>query len=184
MMNLEKILIAYASRYGSTETIAIDIEKALNDNGLITQRIDLTNIRFRDLDPISSYKGVIIGSSVAMFRVHPAFKKFLKAMKKDLRSASTPLILYVASGTAISDPEKAHEKWIQKYVDKFGLKPALSQAIAPCMTMSASTKKNIKGICKTLTEQAGKEFVSVGMNDLRDKERFGTFLKNIVEIVK
>ena len=49
--------------------------------------------------------------------------------------------------------------------------------------MTVSTKANVKGIAKSLSNQAGKEFDPEGMNDLRDKERFGAFLNKIVGLM-
>jgi menaquinone-dependent protoporphyrinogen IX oxidase len=182
-LDTKKVLLAYATRYGSTETIARDIEKALSENGVIVQRVDLKNVNFKDMDP-KSYNGVIVGASVAMFRLHPAAKKFLKHLCKQLKGSGVPLIIFIASGTAIKDPAKAEAKWITKYVEKYGLEPALTMAVEPCMVMTASTKPNVKGVCKALAKDAGIEFDPKGMNDMRDKERFGAFLERTLAVLR
>jgi menaquinone-dependent protoporphyrinogen IX oxidase len=105
-LDAKKVLIAYATRYGSTETIARDVERALSGKGIVGQRVDLRSVNFNDIDP-RSYNGIVVGGSVAMFRLHPSVRKFLRFLGRQLKGTDIPLMIYIASGTAIKDPAKA-----------------------------------------------------------------------------
>jgi len=58
---------------------------------------------------------------VRMFRVYSRWKKVLK--QKSLRNGN--LFMFLSSGTAIEEPEKAVEKFLRPLVEKYNLKTKL-----------------------------------------------------------
>ena len=109
------ILIGYFSKGGATEKYAQVISKTLIADGFEVKMFNLTN----NIPDITSYDIIILGTGVRMFRVYRRWKKLLK--QKAL--GNKDLFLFLSSGTAIEDPEKAVKKFLNPLVDKYNLKP-------------------------------------------------------------
>lgn len=76
-----KILIAYASSYGSTEEIARVIF------GQVTEHGQLAAIKqLRDVRSLDDYSAVIIGAPIYMFHWHKEAKQFLARFKNEISS--------------------------------------------------------------------------------------------------
>jgi menaquinone-dependent protoporphyrinogen oxidase len=67
------ILVAYATRYGSTRQVADAIARTLDEQGLETQVLPAGEVR--DLD---GYAGVVLGSALYMGRPHADARRFLR----------------------------------------------------------------------------------------------------------
>ncbi len=91
----QKILIAYATRYGATEKIAKKISE------YIIGECTLVNIA-NDVVDVTLYDRVIIGTSVYAFRANSAFKKFIKKQKQAL--LSRPLAVYLCGIMGEDEP--------------------------------------------------------------------------------
>lgn len=176
------VLIAYSTRYGSTRTIAGDIQKKLEENKIPTTLVDIRETNIKELGELSGYRGVIVGASVAMFRVHGPARRFLKKLRKPLGQTNIPLVYFVASGTAIKERDTAKEKYIETIVEKTGVRPRLTMAVEPCMNLEGVKAPNLIALSEEFSKQAGKEFNPAGMNDLRDMKVFNKFLDDIVEL--
>lgn len=80
----EKILIAYASRYGSTAEIAREMAKAYENRGM---GVDICPVdRVKD---ISVYKNIIVGSAIQKAQWLPEALKFIKENRQVLRRIPT-----------------------------------------------------------------------------------------------
>ena len=110
-----KILVAYFTKGGASEIYAKLIAETLTANGLLVETSNLAN----DIPELAPFDTVVLGTGVRMFRVYRRWKKVLK--QKALNSKH--LFMFLSSGTAIEDPEKAVEKFLHPLVDKYGLKP-------------------------------------------------------------
>jgi menaquinone-dependent protoporphyrinogen oxidase len=75
----KKVMIAYATRFGSTGEIAKAIAKELGKWGV---EVDVQPVR--EVDDISSYGSVIIGSPIFYGKILPEVKKFLKRYEETL----------------------------------------------------------------------------------------------------
>lgn len=92
-----KVLVAYASKYGATAEIAEKIGKVLNQAGV---QVDVSPVkRVKDLKP---YKAVILGSAAYMFRWRPEAVAFLKKNEKLL--AQSPTWLFSSGPLGKGDP--------------------------------------------------------------------------------
>ena len=109
------ILIGYFTKSGATEKYAQVIGKTLIADGLEVKTFNLAN----NIPDITSYDIIILGTGVRMFRVYRRWKKVLK--QKTL--GNKDLFLFLSSGTAIEDPEKAVKKFLHPLVEKYDLKP-------------------------------------------------------------
>jgi menaquinone-dependent protoporphyrinogen IX oxidase len=110
-----KVLVAYFTKGGASEEYAQIIAKTLTADGYSVETCNLA----LEIPDVAGFDTVVLGTGVRMFRVYRRWKKVLK--QKAL--VSKQLFMFLSSGTAIEDPEKAVEKFLSPLVDKYGLKP-------------------------------------------------------------
>jgi menaquinone-dependent protoporphyrinogen IX oxidase len=110
-----KILVAYFTKSGASEEYAKIIGDTLTKNGLT---VDLSNLAHAIPD-VTAYDTIVVGTGVRMSMVYRRWKKILrqKALSDKL------LFMFLSSGTAIENPEKAVEKFLSPIVEKYHLKP-------------------------------------------------------------
>ncbi len=100
----EKVLITYASRYGSTKDIAIAISKVLEDHQFINDVFPAEDIS--SLDP---YHAVIMGSAVYFGNWLEPASELLESFQEQL--IQIPVWLFSSGPTVNGDPSKALENW-------------------------------------------------------------------------
>jgi len=110
-----KTLVAYYTKGGASEEYAKVIAETLTANGLA---VEIQNLA-QDVPDVAAFDTVVLGTGVRISRVYRRWRKVLK--QKALREKR--LYLFLSSGTAIKEPDKAIEKFLQPVVDKYGLKP-------------------------------------------------------------
>lgn len=120
----EKVLVAYASSYGSTQEVAEAVAAALRDSGV---EVDFQPMRaVRSLD---GYRGVVLGAPLYIMRWHKDAKSFLARHKAALtRQAPESIAAAVFALGPFNDKE---DEWqevrseLNKELAKFPwLKPA------------------------------------------------------------
>jgi menaquinone-dependent protoporphyrinogen oxidase len=67
------ILVAYATKHGSTQEVAHIVAATMREEGL---EVDLR--RASEVDDISGYQAIVLGGSIYMGRWHPDARRFLK----------------------------------------------------------------------------------------------------------
>jgi menaquinone-dependent protoporphyrinogen oxidase len=95
-MAVHKVLIAYASRYGSTREIAEAIAEVLQEQGVesdVKDVLEITNI--------SGYDGIVIGSPIYMGKWLVEAVDFVKLFQEDLRKM--PVALFTV-GFSMREP--------------------------------------------------------------------------------
>jgi menaquinone-dependent protoporphyrinogen oxidase len=109
-MSKPQVLIAYASRFGSSSEIAQGISDTLVDDF----QVDLLDLKSKSEteSPLSDYVGIIVGSGIKMGRWTKEARKFLEGNKGILNQ--TLLGVFVSSGEA-SNP-KTYEQAKQQYI--------------------------------------------------------------------
>lgn len=110
-----KTLVAYFTKGGASEEYAKVIVETLTENGLVVEMCNLAH----DIPEVAAFDTVVLGTGVRMFRVYRPWKKVLK--QKAL--SNKQLFMFLSSGTAIEDPDKAVEKFLRPLVEKYDLKP-------------------------------------------------------------
>jgi menaquinone-dependent protoporphyrinogen oxidase len=110
-----KTLVAYYTKGGASEEYAKVIVETLTENGLVVEICNLAH----DIPEVAAFDTVVLGTGVRMFRVYRPWKKVLK--QKAL--SNKQLFMFLSSGTAIEDPDKAVEKFLRPLVEKYDLKP-------------------------------------------------------------
>jgi menaquinone-dependent protoporphyrinogen oxidase len=108
--SMAKILVAYASKQGSTAEIAQAIAKELQASGHTADAADVTGIR-----SLEGYAGVVIGGPMYMGHIDPRVRKFAKRHAGEL--AKLPVAGFVVCLAAASkDPEGM--AWAEKALHK------------------------------------------------------------------
>jgi len=95
----DMVLVAYGTWAGSTAEVAEEIGKTLREAGL---SVDVKSAR--DVDDVSAYGGVVVGSGVRAGRLHPHVRKFLKAHYAAL--GEIPVAYFVVCLSMMKDTEE------------------------------------------------------------------------------
>src|SRR4051812_49787553 len=99
---MSTVLIAYASKHGSTEGIARAVAQALESGGL-----NATCMQAGDVKSLEPYDAVVLGSAVYIKRWRPEARRFLRRFGAEL--AERPFWVF-SSGPA-GDPAKDTAAW-------------------------------------------------------------------------
>jgi len=90
------ILVAYATKGGSTEQVALDVAGRLSAHGLVADVRAADNVTSLD-----DYDGVVLGSSIYMGRLHGDARSFLRRYRAEL--SERPLAVF-AMGPRTLEP--------------------------------------------------------------------------------
>lgn len=107
--------MAYFTKGGASEEYAKVIVETLTENGLAVEICNLAH----EIPEVADFDTVVLGTGVRMFRVYRPWKKILK--QKAI--SNKHLFMFLSSGTAIEEPDKAVEKFLRPLVEKYDLKP-------------------------------------------------------------
>jgi menaquinone-dependent protoporphyrinogen oxidase len=75
----DKVLVAYASKHGSTAALAEAVAKGLEERGLDVDLVEAGRVR-----SVEPYRGVVVGSAVYMGRWRPEAKRLLSRHRRAL----------------------------------------------------------------------------------------------------
>lgn len=122
----ERIAVIYFTKGGAAEFYAGVVAEELRDSGHDVTVIDLRETRKPSLEP---YSTIVLGTGVRIGMVYWRARRFLR--RKDVRNKT--LAVFLASGIAIEDPDKARRKFLEPVIEKRGLTPIMLAAF-PGMT--------------------------------------------------
>jgi menaquinone-dependent protoporphyrinogen oxidase len=178
-----RVLIAYASRWGSTEEIAARLAEFLGEEGVEANLLDVR--AERRWPSLEGYDGVIVGSGVKVTRWMREPLQFLRRKSGELRGRR--LALYVSCMSMLTDPEYARRELLEKVAESVGVEPVLVEAFGPVIDMGPGSRmgfldrKIAQSVMLGLSKDKGLEFVPDGRNDLRDWGRVREFARSFVE---
>lgn len=168
---IKKVLIAYGTRYGSTEEISSKIAEIMSNKGLDTTVI---NVKKNEWPILDEFDAIVIGSSIKMGKWTKEAKNFLKKNVKTLKEK--PFLAVFASCGDASYPDKyqaAKEKYVQKIITEIGLDldKVMYEAFGGLFDMSSTSKMGWMN--KKFMNMAAKDDESANLNmneynDLRD----------------
>lgn len=181
----KRVLIAYASRFGSTEEISIKFKQTLEEKGFV---IDLVNLKARKKEKLdmTDYSGVLIGSGIRIARWTKEAKKFLKNNTKAINDNKILVGIYLSSGEA-ADPYKRPtiiEKYLIDVFKELGLnlgENVLYDAFGGVFDLSKNT--NLSWINKKMLNMVGDEDPNIVRNerrDYRDWDQINRFIDNFI----
>lgn len=188
-MSEKQVLIAYATRYGSTRVTANDIMKKLIDKGVSVDIVDLKTTKKRKWPSAEAYNVVLIGSSIMMGKWMGEAKKFISRNQNELKK--TGLGLFVSCGLTLEDPAKAREEYIQDFSSEKNIRPDVSGIFAPCVDLTEDSDLGMikKGILRATIQEMVKdrddmEITETEICDLRNAAKIGSFVDEIVSILE
>jgi menaquinone-dependent protoporphyrinogen IX oxidase len=154
-----KTLVAYFTKGGASEEYAKIIADTLTANGVA---VEMSNLA-QNIPDVAAFDAVVVGTGVRMFRVYGRWKKVLKQKAINTK----PLFMFLSSGTAIEDPDKAVEKFLRPLVDKYNLKP-VSLVSFPGKIPEKWAKKD--GEKETMKPTQAKEWAQKIASQVREKQ--------------
>ena len=172
----KRVLIAYGTRFGSTEEITSKFAEIMRSKGLDTTVI---NVKKDKWPPLDQFDAVLVGSGIKMGKWTKEAKNFIKKNVKVLKEKSF-LAVFVSSGEA-SDPEKyleAKEKYVQKLITDLSLdlNKVMHEAFGGVFDMSSTSRMG--RLDKIFSNAAAKEDENITenkYNDLRDWDQIQSF---------
>jgi menaquinone-dependent protoporphyrinogen oxidase len=103
IMNTQSILLAYASRFGSTQEVAESITAALRQSGL---EVDIEPMQ--QVGSIDSYDAVVLGAAIYNARWHPEAHQFLSQHQGAL--SQRPVVIFTLGPLSRSDSAKRNSR--------------------------------------------------------------------------
>jgi len=184
-VSVMRVLIAYGSRYGSTEEIAQRLAGFLGEEGVEADVLDVK--RERRWPSLEGYDGVLVGSGVKISKWMGEPLEFLRRKRGELEGRR--LGLFVSCLTVLTDPDKARED-LERVAEEAGVEPALMEAFGPVLDVGPGSRMGFldRRIAKTvmlgLSKDKGMEFDTEGRNDLRDWDKIQDFAHKFAESLK
>ena len=112
-MNTKSILLAYASRYGSTQEVAETIAAALREAGLEVELQPIEKVKSLD-----NYAAVVLGAAIYNAKWHPNAHQFLSQHQEALRQRPVAIFALgpLSTGeTAMLRSRRQLDKELEKY---------------------------------------------------------------------
>jgi menaquinone-dependent protoporphyrinogen oxidase len=117
---LLKVLVGYATRYGSTKEVAETIARSVREAGF---EVDVCEVR--DIKSLSNYKAVILGAPLFMFHWHKDVLRFLSKHQRILLDLQVAIFALGPTHDPY-DEQEWRDSWSQlnKELEKYSwLKP-------------------------------------------------------------
>ncbi len=181
-----RVLIAYGSRYGSTEEIAHRLAGFLGEEGMEATVLDVK--RERRWPSLEGYDGVIVGSSVKISKWMREPLEFLRRKRGELEGKK--VALFVSCMSVLVDPDHARVELLEKVMEETGVEADMYMTFGPLMDLGSGSRmgfldKRIAGsVLMGLSKEQGMEFDAKGRNDFRDWEKIRGFAHRFSESLR
>ncbi len=179
-----KVLIAYGTRYGSTEEIATKLASFLNEKEIETT---VLNLKKKTNPNLNDYDGIIVGSGVKITKWMKEPQRFLRQNREALKGKK--LALYVSCMSVLTDSEYARVELLENVMEKAGVMADVYEAFGPLMDLGENSrmgfidKKIAQSVMMGLSKEQGLELDMKGRNDLRDWDKIRDFANKFMELL-
>jgi menaquinone-dependent protoporphyrinogen oxidase len=124
-MNTRSILLAYVSRYGSTQEVAETIAAILREAGLEVDMLPMSEVKSLD-----NYAAVVLGSAIYNARWHPEAHHFLLQHQATLRQRPVAIFALGPLSPSVAAMMKSRRQ-LDKELEKYPwLKPVALEMFA------------------------------------------------------
>jgi len=106
------VLVAYATRYGSTQEVAEAVAATLRESGL---KVDSQPMR--EVRTLERYRAVIVGTAIYMFRLHKDARRFLSRHREAL--STRPVAIFAMGPLHNDEKEQAVREQFDKELAQF-----------------------------------------------------------------
>jgi menaquinone-dependent protoporphyrinogen oxidase len=166
----DKVLLAYASKYGATQEIAEKIGEVLQKDGISIDILPLKKVK-----KLADYRAVIIGSAVYIGQWYKPTTKFLRKNAGVL--ADMPVWLFSAGPSGKGDPVELLSGWkypvmLQSVIDN--IKPRDIAVFGGNLK-----EEKISGLEKWVVKRVGGSF-----GDFRDWDMINAWAKKVAAEIK
>jgi len=181
-----RVLIAYGSRWGSTEEIAGRLAGFLGEKGVEATVLDVKKNRL--WPSLEGYDGVMVGSGVKIMKWMGEPLAFLRRKRDELRGRR--VALFVSCMTVLIEPENARRDLLEKVAEGARVEVEMMEAFGPVMDVGSGSrlgfldKKIAQSVMLGLSKEHGMEIDMKGRNDLRDWDRVRNFAHRFAESLK
>jgi menaquinone-dependent protoporphyrinogen IX oxidase len=131
-----RFLIAYSSRYGSTEEIALRLAGLPVEEGVDAIVLDVK--KNSSWPSLEGYDGVIMGSGVKITRWMREPLEFLRRKKDEFRGRR--LALFVSCMSVLTDSDYAWEELLEGVMERAGVEADLYEAFGPLVDMGDGSR--------------------------------------------
>ncbi len=181
----KKVLIAYGTRFGSTEDISIKFKQVLEKNNFEVRLVNLKDKKQVKLC-ITDYSGILIGSGIRITRWTKEAKKFLKNHVETINKNKILTGIYLSSGEASNPDERPAviEKYLVDVFKELGLnlgENVLYDAFGGVFDLSNTSK--IGWMNKKMLRMVADEDPNIVPNERRDYrnwDQINTFIENFM----
>ncbi len=186
-MDNRKILVAYGTRYGSTEEISQEIAKILEQKGIETKLHNLGTGKYKNWPKLDDFDGVIIGTSLKVNKWKKQVKLFLENNKMALEGKK--IGAFTCGLYAIAEPDEAKKDISKRLIEKFELEAELYEAFGGILDFSEDANIGRTGravlqlAAKGMSAEKGLKFDMNGCNDFRDWDKIRGFAKEFINIL-
>ena len=181
-----RVLIAYGSRYGSTEEIASRLAGFLGEEGVEATVLDVK--KNRSWPSLEGYDGVIVGSGVKISKWMREPLAFLRRKADEL--VGRRLALFVSCMSVLTDPDIAREELLEGVMERAGVEADLYEVFGPLVDVGEGSRMVFldrmiaRSVMVGLSGELGLELDMGGRNDLRDWDSVREFTHRFAESLR
>ncbi len=183
-----RVLIAFCTRYGATESTSEEIAQVLREEGL---EVDVVNLKNEKVKNISEYDIVMVGAGMQMSRWCKESEKFLDKFQNELREKKHVIFISSAAKALLEydgkteEMEENQQKWLVDKVERYSLNPvsiSIFGGVWDYNKMGFVFKKTM-GPFRIKLEEVGIPEVEPGVYDTRNWDEIRVWAKELVSKV-
>ncbi|MBD3353373.1 MAG: hypothetical protein GF364_17965 [Candidatus Lokiarchaeota archaeon] len=190
-LNENKVLIAYSSRAGCTEEVALKIKEKLDTSSFEIKIFNVSDKdQFKSLNKqdINQYSSILLGSSIIKGKFHKNLNKFLK--KLDSSSIKDKKLGFFICCMKACNPEKIDEaknEYIIPNLEDYNLDFSIVDAFggkldfSPTSSMNSMIQKILKKIM--LKDNLDLKEIESKVYDFRDWQQIDNFTSSWLNII-
>ncbi len=186
-MGNKRILIAYGTRYGSTEEISQEIAKTLKEKGFEPELFNLGEGKSKNWPQLDDFDGIIIGTSLKINSWKKQVKSFLD--KNKIKFKNKKLGVFTCGAYAIAKPSEAKEDIAKRLMKNYELEADIYNAFGGIIDFSEDSKIGrtgqlaLKLVGKGFSQDKSLKIDMNGRNDFRDWDKIRSFAESFADIL-